>query len=113
MDGYQAMEVILADLRFTRAPERDEVFQVGDIVEVFCDHENKEGARVRDWLKGVVVQSDPKMVAVQFQEDVYLTDGWKIPDHVLWSPQKSSNIRHFRSQRKRRRRQTPKVLNES
>lgn len=50
------------------------------------------------------MQADAKMVAVQFQENVYLTDGWMVPDHVLWSPQKSTNIRYFRERRRRRRR---------
>ena len=56
-------------------------------VEVMCDHE-KGGDRVRDWLVGTVVQVDPKMIAVQFQENVYLTDGWMVPDHVLWCPKR-------------------------
>jgi hypothetical protein len=50
---------------------------------------------------GTVVQVDPKMVAVQFQENVYLTDGWMVPDHVLWCPKGSANIR--RPIRRRRR----------
>jgi hypothetical protein len=59
---------------------------------VLCDHE-KGGDRVRDWLEGTIVQVDPKMVAVQFRENVYLTDGWMVPDHVLWCPKGSPNIR--------------------
>jgi hypothetical protein len=39
------------------------------------------------------------MVAVQFQEDVYLTDGWMVPDHVLWCPQESSNIRFLKKRK--------------
>jgi hypothetical protein len=39
------------------------------------------------------VQVDPKMIAVQFQESVYLTDGWMVPDHVLWCPKNSTQIR--------------------
>lgn len=91
----------MAELHFNSAPEREEEFKVGDSVEVFCDHE-RDGDRVRDWLRGVVVQADTKMVAVQFQENVYLTDGWMIPDHVLWCTQKSSTIRMYRAKRKRR-----------
>lgn len=75
------------------------MYQVGDQVEVFCDHE-KEGERVRDWLVGTVVQVDPKMIAVQFQENVYLTDGWMVPDHVLWCPKTSRNLRLVRRKRK-------------
>jgi hypothetical protein len=76
-------------------------FQVGDVVEVFCDH-NVNDNRVRDWLQGVVVQSDEKMVAVQFTEDVYLTDGWMVPDRVLWSRHSSETIRPSTRRRKRR-----------
>jgi hypothetical protein len=80
----------LSSLYFTGAPDREENFHVGDQVEVFCDHE-LHGDRVRDWLLGTVVQVDLKMVAVQFQDNVYLTDGWM--DHVLWCPKTSTNIR--------------------
>jgi hypothetical protein len=68
------------------------IYTVGDRVEVFCDH-NVEKNRVRDWLQGVVVQADEKMVAIQFTEDVYLTDGWMVPDRVLWTQQTSDTIR--------------------
>ena len=65
---------------------------MGDHVEVFCDHDkNKE--RVRDWCDGVVVQVDPKMIAIQFRENVYLTDGWMVPDHVLWFPKTTAHVR--------------------
>ena len=89
----------MAELKFTSAPSMLEAYQVGDAVEVFCDHE-RVSERVRDWLEGVVVQVDPKMIAVQFQENVYLTDGWMVPDHVLWCPKNSKTIRL--SQRKRK-----------
>jgi hypothetical protein len=82
----------LAELHFTKAPDSDEIFEVGTMVEVFCDHE-RNGNRVRNWLLGTVVQVDPKMVAVQFQQNVYLTDGWMVPDRVLWCPKDSHNIR--------------------
>lgn len=87
-------------LYFTSAPEGDEPFNVGDRIEVLCDHE-KEGDRIRDWLEGTVVQVDPKMLAVQFQENVYLTDGWMVPDHVLWCPKDSANIRQAIRRRRR------------
>lgn len=90
----------MAEVHFTGAPEREEVFKVGDRVEVLCDHDNRTGERVRGWLTGVVVQADSKMVAIQFQENVYLTDGWMVPDHVLWCPQKSPNIRYAQSDHK-------------
>ena len=92
----------MAEIQFTKGPEREEFFQAGDRAEVYCDHK-REGERVRDWLQGLVVQADPKMVAIQFQEIVYLTGGWMIPDHVLWCPHKSSDIRYYRSRRRGRR----------
>jgi hypothetical protein len=97
------MEVILAELSFTSAPDQDQNYNVGDRVEVYCDHEDQQGDRTRDWLGGVVVQADSKMVAIQFQENVYLTDGWMVPDHVLWCPQISSNIRAIKRRRRRQR----------
>jgi hypothetical protein len=76
-------------------------YDVGDLVEVLCDH-NRGGSRVRDWLQGVVVQADEKMVAVQFNEDVYLTEGWMVPDRVLWCQQTGDNIRNSTRRRARR-----------
>jgi hypothetical protein len=92
-------EAALSELYFTSSPDREENFHVGDLVEVYCDHD-RNGDRVRNWLVGTIVQVDTKMVAVQFQENVYLTDGWMVPDHVLWVPKTSNNIRPL--QRKRR-----------
>lgn len=83
----------------TLDPTHRKVYTVGDRVEVFCDH-NRDKNRVRDWLQGVVVQADEKMVAIQFTEDVYLTDGWMVPDRVLWTLQTSETIRS--ADRKRR-----------
>lgn len=91
----------LSELYFKSAPNLEEAYQVGDRVEVFCDHE-RASERVRDWLEGVVVQVDPKMIAVQFQESVYLTDGWMVPDHVLWCPKTSKMIRASRRRLKAR-----------
>jgi len=82
----------LSSLYFTTGPDEEDAFKVGDRIEVFCDHD-RENERVRDWLKGTVVQVDPKMIAVQFEENVYLTDGWMVPDHVLWCPKDSNKIR--------------------
>ena len=75
-------------------------YQAGDRVDVYCDH-NQDGVRVRDWLNGVVVQADRKMVAVQFLEDVYLTNGWMVPDRVLWCLQNSEIIRPAARRRSR------------
>jgi len=83
------------------APAKDQRFHVGDLVDVFCDH-TQSGDRVRDWLQGVVVQADRKMLAVQFVEDVYLTDGWMVPDRVLWCQQSGANIRPSARRRVRR-----------
>ena len=91
----------MAGLYFTNNPDEDTGYKVGENVEVYCDHE-REDERVRDWLMGTIVQVDPKMVAVQFKENVYLTDGWMVPDHVLWYQIISTKMR--RPLRKRRRR---------
>jgi hypothetical protein len=78
---------------YMRAPGADSGFDVGDTVEVFCDHE-KDGERIRGWVKGVVVQVDNKLVAVQFRSNVFLTDGWMVPDRILWYSLTSDQIRN-------------------
>lgn len=75
-----------------KAPGLTHDFQVGDTVEVFCDHE-KNKDRIRGWINGIVVQVDNKMVAVQFRSNVFLTDGWMVPDRILWYPLNSEHIR--------------------
>jgi hypothetical protein len=82
----------MASIPFIRPPDLSSDYEVSDTVEVYCDHE-KNDQRVREWLKGIVVQVDPKMVAVQFRTNVYLTDGWMVPDRILWYPVGSTNIR--------------------
>ncbi|MEN9564199.1 MAG: hypothetical protein RIR73_2443 [Chloroflexota bacterium] len=77
---------------FMKAPRPEYAFEVGDTVEVFCDHELSR-ERVRGWIKGIVVQVDNKMVAVQFRSNVFLTDGWMVPDRILWYPLNSEHIR--------------------
>ena len=84
---------------FMRSPSAEHAFEVGDTVEVFCDHE-KNSDRVRGWLKGIVVQVDNKMVAVQFRTNVFLTDGWMVPDRILWYPVTSRHIRPHGAQKK-------------
>lgn len=79
---------------FVRPPDPDIDYSVGDAVEVRCDHERGDD-RVHDWLEGVVVQVDQKLVAVQFNQDIYLTDGWMVPDRILWFPPQSKDIRHI------------------
>jgi len=75
-----------------KAPGIEHDFQVGDKVEVYCDHE-KGRERIRGWIAGIVVQVDNKMVAVQFRSNVYLTDGWMVPDRILWYSLTSEHIR--------------------
>lgn len=82
----------MAQYSYMKAPDPEYSYEVGDIVEVFCDHE-KGGQRIRGWLKGIVVQVDSKMAAVQFRTNVYLTDGWMVPDHILWYPVTSPHMR--------------------
>ncbi|MCE9647474.1 MAG: hypothetical protein K8S20_15880 [Chloroflexi bacterium] len=77
---------------FMKAPGLEHAFEVGGGVEVFCDHE-KSKERIRGWVKGIVVQVDNKMVAVQFRSNVYLTDGWMVPDRILWFPLNSEHMR--------------------
>lgn len=98
----------MSGLFFTTAPNQEETYDVGDKIEVFCDHDQK-GERIRDWLEGTVVQVDPKMLAVQFEENVYLTDGWMVPDHVLWCPKDSHNIRKVQKRTRRTRSQKTKT----
>lgn len=77
---------------YMKAPGIADAFDVGDTVEVFCDHE-RDGERVRGWIKGIVVQVDNKLVAVQFRSNVFLTDGWMVPDRILWYSLTSDQIR--------------------
>ncbi len=65
---------------------------IGDLVEVYCDHK-RSGRRVRDWVEGVVVHADDRMTAIQFRNDVYLTDGWMVPDRILWFNKGTAKIR--------------------
>ena len=82
----------LPQFAYMRDPGSEHDFQVGDTVEVYCDHE-KNKDRVRGWIRGIVVQVDNKMVAVQFRSNVFLTDGWMVPDRILWYPLNSEHIR--------------------
>jgi hypothetical protein len=82
----------MAPAPYIKPPEPESKIDVGDMVEAFCDHE-KNHERIRGWLRGIVVQVDSKMVAVQFRSNVYLTDGWMVPDHILWYPVNSAHLR--------------------
>jgi hypothetical protein len=81
-----------SQFNYMRAPGIADAFDVGDTVEVFCDHE-RNSERVRGWIKGIVVQVDNKLVAVQFRSNVFLTDGWMVPDRILWYSLTSDQIR--------------------
>ncbi|MGA2111212.1 MAG: hypothetical protein ABSG98_03545 [Anaerolineales bacterium] len=76
----------------------EHTFNVGELVEVLCDHK-RSGRRVRDWVQGVIVHADARMTAVQFRSDVYLTDGWMVPDRILWFTRGSQKIRPARRPR--------------
>jgi hypothetical protein len=52
-----------------------------------------------------VVQVDNKLVAVQFRSNVFLTDGWMVPDRILWYPLTSDQIRESGSSRKNNRKE--------
>ena len=77
---------------FMKAPGDLHDFKVGKKIEVYCDHD-KSKERVRGWIDGTIVQIDNKMVAVQFRSNVYLTDGWMVPDRILWYPLNSEHVR--------------------
>jgi hypothetical protein len=76
----------------------EHAFNVGELVEVLCDHK-RSGRRVRDWVEGVIVHTDARMTAVQFRSDVYLTDGWMVPDRILWFARGSQKVRPVRRPR--------------
>lgn len=82
----------MTNIPFSSPPKDDRDYKVGDIVEANCDHDQDKD-RIHGWLQGVIVQVDPKMIAVQFPENVYLTNGWMVPDHVLWYAKDSSQMR--------------------
>jgi len=82
----------LPQFAYMKAPGLTHNFEVGDTVEVYCDHE-KSRERVRGWIRGVVVQVDNKMVDVQFRSNVFITDGWMVPDRILWYPLNSEHMR--------------------
>ncbi len=85
----------MSSYSYIRPPNTAQTFEVGDTVEAFCDHERNK-TRVRGWLKGIVVQVDNKMVAVQFRTNVFLTDGWMVPDRILWYPIHSEHLRSLK-----------------
>jgi hypothetical protein len=77
---------------FLRQPDADTAYQPGDKVEVKCDHDLNR-VRINGWVKGTVVQVENKLLAVQFKTDIFLTDGWMVPDRILWFTFDSANLR--------------------
>ena len=94
---------------YMKAPGIMYDFQVGDKVEVYCDHE-KGKERVRGWIGGIVVQVDNKMVAVQFRSNVYLTDGWMVPDRILWYSLSSEHIRSLQGKKPSSKKEKVKII---
>jgi hypothetical protein len=90
---------MMAQFSYMRSPDLNSGFEVGDTVEVYCDHE-KNADRIRGWLRGIIVQVDTKLVAVQFRTNVFLTDGWMVPDRILWYPPQSEHIRPIPKKKK-------------
>jgi hypothetical protein len=95
----------MGQISYMRDPDLDHSFEVGDTVEVYCDHE-KDKDRTRGWLKGMIVQIDNKMVAVQFRSNVFLTDGWMVPDRILWYPVNSEHIRLLPGKKSKKKKET-------
>jgi hypothetical protein len=69
-----------------------EKFSIGDTAEVKCAH-LVNGKMVEGWLTGIVVDADYRMAAIQFDTDVYASNGWRIPERILWCAHGSPNIR--------------------
>jgi hypothetical protein len=65
---------------------------------------------VRGWIGGIVVQVDNKMVAVQFRSNVYLTDGWMVPDRILWYSLSSEHIRGLQGKKPSAKKEKVKVI---
>lgn len=100
---------VINHYNYMKAPGSQHDFSVGDRVEAYCDHE-KGRERVRGWIAGIVVQVDNKMVAVQFRSNVYLTDGWMVPDRILWYSLNSEHIRPAAGSKKSASRKSEKAI---
>ena len=70
----------MTQFAFMRSPGAEHDYEVGDTVEVFCDHE-KSNERVRGWLKGIVVQVDSKIVWLKLRS---LVEGARLASKQLW-----------------------------
>jgi hypothetical protein len=67
-------------------------FEVGELVEMRCAH-RRDGCLVTDWLPGIVVATDPRMLGVRFENDVFVGAGQRVPDQTLWCTHGSRNLR--------------------
>ena len=77
---------------FMRDPEPDIFYDVGDSVEVFCDHE-KGSDRIRGGCEELWSRLIKKWSQFNLIQTYFLTDGWMVPDHILWFPHTSLHIR--------------------
>lgn len=59
---------------------------------MYCPH-LRFGQPATDWVAGRVTQADFRMVAVQFETDVYTSNGWPAPGRVLWCTHGSRHLR--------------------
>lgn len=69
-----------------------EKFSIGEKAEVKCLH-LRNGEVVEDWLVGIVVETDYRMAAIQFETNVFSSNGWMIPNRTLWCAHGSPNLR--------------------
>lgn len=67
-------------------------FETGEKVELRCHHVRDQQI-VHDWLAGVLVNADARMLAIKFDTDVFSSNGWRIPDRTLWCTHGSPNLR--------------------
>ncbi len=67
-------------------------FEVGEAVEVRCHHRSA-GQLEWGWVRGQVVRVDQRMAAIAFEVDVFSSNGWLIPDRMLWCAHGSPNAR--------------------
>ncbi len=77
-----------------------EKYEVGERVEMYCPH-LRAGQTVTDWVGGQVTQADYRMVAVQFDTDVFASNGWPVPGRVLWCTHGSRHLRRPAEQAER------------
>lgn len=61
-------------------------------MEVCCHH--RQGGQIQHgWVAGEVVQVDQRMAAIRFDVDVYSSNGWLMPERILWCAHGSPNLR--------------------